>query len=238
MNGTIAPPLAASSATNSARTYEPIHTRVRAVLIDDDVLFRTGLRKLLQQADVEVVGEASNARVGVELVRRTTPGVVILELGVTGAAGFDAIREITAAEPHTPVLVLTACAAAPHVTGAVLAGACGYLVKDSSTPEILAAVRTTAAGETMISPQVARTLFEHLRQSGPPIRNYSSLENLSDRERAVLRLVVDGMDSANIAKELFISPYTVKNHLSNIFVKLQVENRVQAAVRAIRESMI
>jgi two-component system, NarL family, response regulator LiaR len=210
---------------------------ITVVVVDDHVLFRQGLRELLQQEEIRVVGEASNAEAGVELVQRHAPDVAIMDLNLPGASGHEAIRELTASAPRTRILVLTVSASEIDVTDAVLAGACGYLVKDASTSDIITGVRAAAMGESMISPSIAGTLLERLRQQKPDDQP-AAAQNLSVREKEILRLVAEGKDNATIAQELFISPYTVKNHVSNILLKLHVENRIQAAVRAIRESMI
>jgi NarL family two-component system response regulator LiaR len=211
--------------------------RVTAVVIDDHVLFRSGLRSLLERADVHVVGEASTAEAGLVLVQRNVPHVAILEPRLPRMSGHAAIRRIVAAAPHTNVLVLTSSATEADVLSAVLAGACGYLAKEASATEIELAVRAAACGETMISPRIAKSVLEHLRKerSGS---DYTTLGELSAREQEVLRLVVDGKDNATIARELVISPYTVRNHVSNILVKLHAENRIQAAVCAVRNSLI
>ncbi len=212
-------------------------TPITVVIVDDHVLFRSGLRKLLQQDEIHVVGESSTAESGLELIRRHAPQVAIMDLDLPGMSGHDAIRQIVATAPRTQVLVLTISANESDVTDAVLAGACGYLLKDASVVDIVAGVRAAATGESMVSPKMAKTLLEQLRKhersdKKPPV------ENLSSREQEVLRLVVEGKDNATIAGELFISPYTVKNHISNILLKLSVTNRIQAAVLAVRDSLI
>jgi DNA-binding NarL/FixJ family response regulator len=123
------------------------------------------------------------------------------------------------------------------VTDAVLAGACGYLLKDASVEDIVAGVRAAAIGDSMVSPRMARTLLQQLRGHRQNDARPTT-DSLSTREREVLRLVVEGKDNAAIATELFISPYTVKNHISNILLKLRVENRLQAAVCAVRDSLV
>jgi DNA-binding NarL/FixJ family response regulator len=210
---------------------------ITVVVIDDHVLFRSGLRELLQQEEIQVVGEASTAEAGLETVQRQAPDVAIMDLNMPGMSGHDAIRRIATTAPRTQVLVLTISTSEDDVIEAVLAGACGYLLKDASISDILAGVRAAAAGESMVSPRMAKTLLEqmrlHERSDTRPTVN-----DLSTREKEVLRLVAEGKDNATIAQELFISPYTVKNHISNILLKLQVENRIQAAVRAVSDSMI
>ena len=210
---------------------------ITVVVIDDHVLFRTGLRELLEQEEIRVVGEASTAEAGLEVIERQAPDVAIVDLNLPRMSGQNAIRQIATIAPRTQVLVLTISANEADVTDAVLAGACGYLLKDASAGDIASGVRAAAVGESMVSPRMATTLLEQLRQheSGEARPH---VENLSTREKEVLRLVVEGKDNATIAQELFISPYTVKNHISNILLKLHVENRLQAAVRAVRDSLI
>lgn len=212
-------------------------TPITVVVIDDHVLFRTGLRELLQQEEIQVVGEASTAEAGLELVQRQAPDVTIMDLSLPRMSGHEAIRRIAASAPGTQVLVLTISANEADITEAVLAGACGYLLKDASVGDIAAGVRAAAAGESMVSPRMAKTLLRQLRRHEQNDKRPTT-ESLSVREKEVLRLVVDGKDNAAIAKELFISPYTVKNHISNILLKLHVENRLQAAVYAVRDSLV
>ncbi len=210
---------------------------ITVVIVDDHVLFRSGLRELLQQEEVHVMGEASTAEAGLELVRRHAPDVAIMDLNLPAMSGHDAIRQIAKNTPRTQVLVLTISANESDVIEAVLAGACGYLLKDASVLDIVTGVRAAAAGESMVSPRMTKTILDQLRQQerrdGKP-----PAETLSAREREILRLVTEGKDNATIARELFISPYTVKNHISNILLKLRVSNRIQAAVLAVRDSLI
>lgn len=212
-------------------------TPITVVVVEDHLLFRSGLRKLLQQDEIQVVGEASTAESGLELIQVHAPDVAIMDLGLPGMSGHDAIRRITATTPRTQVLVLTISANESDVADAVLAGACGYLLKDSSAVDIVAGVRAAAAGESMVSPKMAKTLLEQLRRQEPSASKPPT-ESLSSREQEVLRLVVEGKDNTTIARELFISPYTVKNHISNILLKLNVTNRIQAAVLAVRDSLV
>jgi two-component system, NarL family, nitrate/nitrite response regulator NarL len=212
-------------------------TPITVVIIDDHVLFRSGLRELLQQEEINVIGEASTAEAGLDAIARLAPDVAIMDLGLPRMSGHDAIRQIAQTAPGTQVLVLTISAEETDVTEAVLAGACGYLLKDASVVDIVAGVRAAAAGDSMVSPRMAKTLLRKLRHHEQNERR-ASTESLSVREKEILRLVVDGKDNAAIAQELYISPYTVKNHISNILLKLQVENRLQAAVCAVRDSLI
>lgn len=210
---------------------------ITVAVIDDHVLFRTGLRELLAQEGIQMVAEASTAQAGVEAIARQHPDVAIVDLGLPGISGHEAIRQIAQAAPATRVLVLTISTSDADVTEAVLAGACGYLLKDASATQIVAGVRAAANGESMVSPRMATALLERLR-SNERGRERPTVESLSAREKEVLRLVVEGKDNQAIAAQLFISPYTVKHHMSNIFVKLGAENRLQAAVQAVRDSLI
>jgi two-component system, NarL family, response regulator LiaR len=210
---------------------------ITVVVIDDHVLFRTGLRELLEQEEIRVVGEASTAESGLEVIEQHAPDVAIVDLNLPRMSGQNAIRQIATIAPRTHVLVLTISANEADVTDAVLAGACGYLLKDASVGDIASGVRAAAIGESMVSPRMARTLLDQLRQHESGDKRPHA-ENLSTREKEVLRLVVEGKDNATIAQELFISPYTVKNHISNILLKLHVENRLQAAVRAVRDEVV
>ncbi|HEY5194076.1 MAG TPA: response regulator transcription factor [Solirubrobacteraceae bacterium] len=210
---------------------------ITVVVIDDHVLFRSGLRELLEQEQIQVVGEASSAEAGLELIQRYAPNVAIMDLNLPRMSGHEAIRQVANVAPETQVLVLSISTDEADVTEAVLAGACGYLLKDASVGDIAAGVRAAASGDSMVSPRMAKTLLRQLRRHEQDDRRPST-HGLSLREKEVLRLVVDGKDNAAIAQELFISPYTVKNHISNILLKLHVENRLQAAVCAVRDSLV
>lgn len=207
------------------------------VVIDDHVLFRTGLRELLAQEEIRVVGEASTAESGLEVIQREAPDVAIVDLNLPRMSGHSAIRQIVATSPKTQVLVLTISVDETDVVDAVFAGACGYLLKDAPTGDIVTGVRSAATGDSMVSPRMARALLDELRKRQRTEKRPSA-ESLSAREKEVLRLVAQGKDNAAIALELSISPHTVKNHVSNILLKLDVENRLQAAVCAVRDSLI
>jgi DNA-binding NarL/FixJ family response regulator len=212
-------------------------TPITVVVVDDHVLFRSGLRELLEREEIRVVGEAGTAEAGLDVIERQRPDVTIVDLNLPGMSGQEAIPQIAAIAPRTQVLVLSISTSGADVIDAVLAGACGYLVKDASAGDIVRGVRAAAAGESMVSPSMTRGLLEELRQHAKRDA-HGAVESLSVRETEVLRLVVDGKDNATIAQELFISPFTVKNHISSILLKLHVENRLQAAVRAVRDSLV
>jgi DNA-binding NarL/FixJ family response regulator len=212
---------------------------LRVLLVDDHDLFRTGLRTLLEEQGLQVVGEAENGQVALRLVGELAPDVVIMDLNMPGLTGVETTRRITGASPLTRVVVLTISVEDDDVMNAVMAGACGYLLKDSSIDQLIAGIRAAAGGESLISPQIAAKLLQRLRaQTTDTSAAATILAELSDRELEVLRLIANGKDNAEIARELFISPKTVKNHISNILMKLQIDNRIQAAVYAVRSGIV
>jgi two-component system, NarL family, response regulator LiaR len=162
-----------------------------------------------------------------------------MDLNMPGMNGVEATRHIVASAPLTRVLVLTISDQDGDVMDAILAGACGYLMKDASIQELLRGLRSAAVGESLISPQIAAKVLQRVRASStqPEIEKAIRAE-LSDREIEVLKLIANGKDNAQIAAELHISPKTVKNHISNILMKLQIDNRIQAAVYAVRSGIV
>jgi len=212
----------------------------RVVLVDDHDLFRTGLRNLLsEQDDVQIVGEADNGTDALKLVRELAPDVVVMDLNMPGISGIEATRQISMFAPLTRVLVLTISDQDADVMDAILAGACGYLLKDASIAELLQGIRASAAGESLVSPTIAAKVLQLIRASGASHYEAELIQSeLSDREIDVLKLIANGKDNAQIAADLFISPKTVKNHISNILMKLQIENRIQAAVYAVRSGIV
>jgi DNA-binding NarL/FixJ family response regulator len=212
---------------------------LRVLLVDDHDLFRTGLKNLLAEQGLRVAGEAENGEVALRQVAELAPDVVIMDLNMPGPSGVDTIRQITATAPLARVLVLTISDDDADVVNAVMAGACGYLLKDASVDQLIAGIRAAAAGESLISPQIAAKMLQLLRaQRSDPDAAETIRAELSDREIQVLKLIANGKDNAEIARQLFISPKTVKNHISNILMKLQIENRIQAAVYAVRSGIV
>jgi DNA-binding NarL/FixJ family response regulator len=211
----------------------------RVLLVDDHEIYRAGLRGLLEEQGIDIVGEAASGEAALELVEQKHPNVVIMDLNMPGVGGIEATRQITTLAPLTRVIMLTVSSAAPDITDAVLAGACGYLLKSSSIQELMAGIRAAAQGESLISPTIAAKVLQRVRATStqPEIANTIRSE-LSDREIEVLKLIANGKDNAVIAGELHISPKTVKNHISNILMKLQIDNRIQAAVYAVRSGIV
>jgi DNA-binding NarL/FixJ family response regulator len=212
---------------------------LRVLIVDDHDLFRTGLRNLLEEQGVVIVGEAASGAEAVKIVRELAPDVVVMDLNMPGMGGVDATRHITAVAPLTRVVMLTISEEDNDVMDAILAGACGYLLKDSSIQDLMAGIRAASHGESLISPNIAAKVLQRVRATStqPEIANTIRAE-LSDREIEVLKLIANGKDNALIAAELHISPKTVKNHISNILMKLQIDNRIQAAVYAVRSGIV
>ena len=211
--------------------------RARVALVDDHALFRSGLRELLEEHGFEVVGEAGDGQDGIRLAAETAPDVVVMDLNMPGMSGVEATRRICETSPSARVLMLTVSPDDDDINEAVLAGACGYLLKDAAIDNVVAGVAAAARGESQLSPRVATRLLERVRDRSGVLPSDVRPE-LTDREREVLGLIAAGKDNTEIAAELFISAQTVKNHVSNILAKLQVENRIQAAVLAVRRELL
>jgi DNA-binding NarL/FixJ family response regulator len=215
------------------------HDPIRVVIVDDHDLFRTGLRNLLEEQGVDILGEAATGIEAVRSVRELAPDVVVMDLNMPGMTGVEATRQISSIAPLTRVLVLTISDQDSDVLDAILAGACGYMLKDSSIQELMAGIRAAAIGESLISPHIASKVLQRVRSTSsvPEIAETIRAE-LSEREIEVLKLIANGKDNAQIAGELHISPKTVKNHISNILMKLQIDNRIQAAVYAVKSGIV
>jgi DNA-binding NarL/FixJ family response regulator len=209
------------------------------LLVDDHDLFRTGLRNLLEEQTVQVVGEAADGAQAIRMVRELAPDVVVMDLNMPGMSGVEATRQVTTLAPLTRVVVLTISDQDEDVMNAILAGACGYLMKDSSIQDLMQGIRAAAIGESLISPHIAAKVLQRLRATGTNEADAALIRaELSDREIEVLKLIANGKDNAQIAADLHISPKTVKNHISNILMKLQIDNRIQAAVYAVRSGIV
>lgn len=223
---------------------EPIASRAdapapRVLLVDDQPLFRRGIRALLESHGLHVVGEAGNGRHGVQCARELCPDVVVMDLRMPEMGGIEATRQLLEHAPDARVLVATASSDESDVLEALLAGACGYVLKAAPVDEIVASVRAAASGESFISPEVAAQLLRRLRDDGAsPARTGDRDPRLSDDEIEVLRLLARGQENNEIAAALFMSTATVKRHVSTILEKLQLHNRTQAAVYAARHDLI
>ena len=213
--------------------------RARVVIVDDHDLFRSGLRNLLEEEGVDVVAEGADGMEALRYVRELAPDVVVMDLNMPGMTGVEATKRIVSLAPLTRVVVLTISDSDDDVMDAILAGACGYLLKDASIQDVIKGIEAAAVGESLISPTIANKVLERVRAtSASPEAAQTIRAELSDREIEVLKLIANGKDNAQIAGDLHISPKTVKNHISNILMKLQIENRIQAAVYAVRSGIV
>ena len=208
---------------------------LRVLLVDDHDLFRAGLRELLEEEGF-TVDDASSGEAAVRRCRSMRPDVVVMDLSMPGMSGIEATREVLAVHPGASVLMLTVAADDERVLEAIRAGAVGYLLKEARLAEIVAGVEAAAEGRWPIAPRVAGALVASVREraaGGQP----AEVGALTERERAVLSLLAEGHDNAAIAGRLFVSPSTVKNHVSSVLAKLGLANRVQAAAYAVRHGL-
>ena len=208
---------------------------IRVVLVDDQALMRTAFRVIFDETDdLEVVGEAADGSGAVEAVRRTRPDVVLMDIRMPGTDGIEATRLIRsqaggAAEPR--VLILTTFDLDEYVYEALRAGASGFLLKDALAADLIAAVRTVAAGEAVTAPSITRRLIEHfVRRAPAQPQQADRLAALTEREREVFTLIALGRSNAEIAQELYLSASTVSTHIGRILAKLNLRDRVHAVI--------
>jgi DNA-binding NarL/FixJ family response regulator len=212
---------------------------VRVLVVDDQELFRRGLTMLLSvEEGIEVVGEAGDGVEGTELASSTAPDVVLLDVRMPKRSGIEACKAIKDAVPSAKIIMLTVSDEEADLYEAVKSGASGYLLKDSSIEEVAQAVRVVADGQSLISPSMAVKLIDEFKQMSRPERDQMPGLRLTERELEVLRLVARGLNNREIAKELFISENTVKNHVRNILEKLQLHSRMEAVMYAVREKLL
>lgn len=201
------------------------------MIADDHTLFRDGLRALLNSIpDMEVVGEAETGEEVIARAAALQPDVVLMDIQMPGVNGIEATRQILLTSPHIGVIVVTMFEDDDSVFAAMRAGARGYVLKGADQAEMLRAIRAVASGEALFGPAVAARLMKFF--SSPRPASPSIFPELTGREREVLNLIAQGRSNSEIAERLVLSPKTVRNHISNIFSKLQVADRAQAIVRA------
>jgi DNA-binding NarL/FixJ family response regulator len=217
---------------------------IRVLIADDQMMVREGFSVLLNaMPDIEVVGEAVNGRQAVERVRELAPDVVLMDIRMPELNGIEATREIVAADDTAKVLVLTTFDLDEYAFGALRAGASGFLLKDVRPGELVAAIRTVAAGDAVVSPRVTRRLLEEFAQVLPVPASqreprFPQLSMLTEREREVLVAVGRGLSNTEIAATLFVSEATVKSHVGRILAKLALRDRVQIVVLAYEAGLI
>ena len=214
---------------------------IRVLVVDDHALFRRGLEMVLdQEDDIQVVGEASDGSEAVAQAMDTTPDIVLMDVRMPKRGGIDACTAIKDAVPSAKIIMLTISDEEADLYDAIKAGAMGYLLKEISIEEVASAIRAVHGGQSLISPSMASKLlneFATMIKRGDE-RQQVPAPRLTDREMEVLRLVAKGMNNRDIAKQLFISENTVKNHIRNILEKLQLHSRMEAVVYAVREKLL
>ena len=217
---------------------------ISVLLADDQPLLRRGFRMILEaEDDLDVMGEAGNGEEAVEHARRNPPDVVLMDIRMPGTDGIEATRRIIAGSDRSRVLVLTTFDLDEYAFGALRAGASGFLVKDVRPAELVAAIRTVAAGDAVVSPRVTRRLLEEYAHNLPlsaaqRTERYPRLETLTEREREVLIAVAKGLSNAEIATQLYVSETTVKSHVGRILAKLGLRDRVQVVVMAYEAGLV
>jgi DNA-binding NarL/FixJ family response regulator len=214
---------------------------ITVVVVDDEHLIRSALAQAISNSDIELVGEAANGEDAIEIVVDVRPDVVLMDLRLPGISGVQAIEQLGLLAPASRVLVLTR-AEHNRVVEAIIAGASGYILKSASAEAIIAAVRATAAGESVLSSQIAGKLLQRIRELDIPVKDTDTAAVairavLTDRELDIFTRLASGDSNQQIARELSLSTNTVANHIASILAKLHVENRIQAAVQAVRSGI-
>jgi DNA-binding NarL/FixJ family response regulator len=212
---------------------------IRVAVVDDQELFRRGLTMLLGvEDDIEVVGEAGDGVAATDLAASTVPDVILMDVRMPKRSGIEACVAIKDVAPTARIIMLTVSDEEADLYDAVKNGASGYLLKDSSIDEVAQAIRVVADGQSLISPSMAIKLLDEFKQMSRTDRQQVPSPRLTDRELEVLKLVAQGLNNREIAKRLFISENTVKNHVRNILEKLQLHSRMEAVMYAVREKLL
>jgi DNA-binding NarL/FixJ family response regulator len=213
---------------------------IRVVLVDDEAMVRVGLRMVLSaEPDIEVVGEAPDGGAAVDVVMEQEPDVVLMDVRMPRVDGLEGARRVLAARPATKVVVLTTFDEDEHVKAALRAGVSGFLLKVSPPEQLVAAVRTVAGGGGLLDPAVTLRVIESFAAvPATPRENARRLDELTEREREVLRLVARGLSNAEIAARLYLGEATVKTHVSRLLAKLGLRDRVQAVAIAYETGLV
>lgn len=211
----------------------------RVLLVDDHAVYRGGLRGVLADEGIEIVGEAESGVAAIELVGRRDVDVVLMDCHMPRMDGVETTRRLLELRPNLIVVMVTASLDDRDLVDALIAGARGYVLKDAPTDELFEALDAALRGDAVISPRIAKRMADRLRSGGGDLRPAPDGEvELSQREIEILRLLADGHDNAAIAAQLYLSPSTVKNHVAHLLAKLGIANRTQAAVYAVRRGLI
>jgi DNA-binding NarL/FixJ family response regulator len=216
-----------------------VSDRVRVVLVDDDDLMRAGLRSVLSSDDtIEVVGEAGDGREAIDRIRTLQPHLVLMDIRMPHVDGISATREVLSAFPEVKVVVLTTFEQDDYIFDALNAGASGFLLKRTKPEELIAAIHTVAAGDSLLSPSVTRRVIDRMAVQPSAVRASERLDALTPRELEVLELVARGLSNREIAETFVIEESTVKTHVKRILMKLGLRDRVQAVIFAYETGLI
>jgi DNA-binding NarL/FixJ family response regulator len=211
-------------------------TRIRLMIADDHRLFREGIKALLAVTDdIEIVGEAEDGESALKKCRELQPDVILMDINMPGLNGIQATGQILEKQPQARIVMLTMLEDDASIFHAMRAGARGYLLKGADPKEVLSVIRAVAEGQALFGPAIATRLMNYFKElsATPPASGAGTpFPELTEREVEVLRLIAQGLNNQEIAQKLFLSPKTVRNHITNIFSKLQVADRAQAIVRA------
>jgi DNA-binding NarL/FixJ family response regulator len=225
----------------SEESPHAVQRPITVVLVDDEQLIRGALAQALSSSGLELVGEAANGEDAIEIVVDVHPDVVLMDLRLPGISGVEAIEQLGLLAPASRVLVLTR-SEQNRVVEAIIAGASGYILKTAVPEAIIGAVKATAAGESVLSPQIAGKLLHRIRELDLPVKTSGSTATairaaLTERELEIFTRLASGSSNHEIAHDLSLSAHTVANHIASILAKLHLENRIQAAVQAVRSGI-
>ena len=213
--------------------------KVKVLIVDDHTLLREGLRQLLElEKDIEVVGEAGDGLEAVSKARKLSPDVVLMDLNLPVVNGVAAIRQILEEAPDTGIIALTMYRQDQYVFDVMRAGARGYLLKDAKPSDLIFAIRMVARGASLIDPRMTTTVLKEFRRLASQVEPEQGVGGLTSRELEILRLLAMGLSNKEIGHRLCLAEKTVKNYLSTIFQKLQINDRVQAAIYALRHGLL
>jgi DNA-binding NarL/FixJ family response regulator len=211
---------------------------IKVLIADDQEIVCEGLKRILQSdSEIKVIGIAHNGQQALDLIHHQTPDLVLMDLQMPIMNGVQAIRQLRKTHPDLPVLVLTTYMDDKWLFDAIRAGANGYLLKDRPRQELIDAIKGTASGDSYLDPAVTKRVLDSVASVPEPIHDEQDFD-LSQREKDILQLLVEGLSNAEIAKRLFLSEGTVRNYMSSLFVKLGVSDRTQAVVVALRRGMV
>ena len=213
--------------------------KIRVLVVDDHSIVRDGICALLALAsDMEVIGEAATGMEAVDKVRQITTDVVLMDISMPIMDGVEATRRMHKEFPRTKVIVLTQYDDKEYISSVIEAGACGFITKTATSSELVSGIRSVYRGDSYLSPSVAKFLIEDYRRIADARENHDPYEQLTDREREILKLVVEGHTTQEVAGILVISPKTVEGHKTNLMAKLDIHNRTELVKYALRKGII